>query len=120
MTGTTCGTTVTVAFPADEREEFTELVRGNEQRLLEQFTPVVRRQCVTLDLQFVQRIDAAGISALISLYRSAHEAGHRFAVSNAAPHVAEILALVGLDGVLLSRNTAETPQTGRDLALTAA
>ncbi|MFP5211327.1 MAG: STAS domain-containing protein [Acidobacteriota bacterium] len=119
MTGTTCSTTVTVAFPADDREELTELVRGNEQRLLEEIKPLVSRQCVTLDLGPVRRIDAAGISALISLYRFAEEAGHCFTVSNTAPHVAEILSLVGLDRILLSRNAAEAPREPA-LSLTAA
>jgi anti-anti-sigma regulatory factor len=71
-------------------------------------TPVVRRQSVSLDMTSVERIDAAGIAALISLYRIADEAGNSFSVSNAAPHVAELLALVGLDGILLSHN-AEPP-----------
>lgn len=119
MTGTTCSTTVTVAFPADEHEELAELVRGNEQRLLKEVKPLVSRQCVTLDLAPVRRIDAAGISALISLYCFAEEAGHCFTVANAAPHVAEILALVGLDRILVSRNAAEAPQE-HEFSLTAA
>jgi anti-anti-sigma factor len=87
-----------------EMTKLTELVRGNDQRLLEQMRPLVRRQSVALDLASVQRIDAAGISALISLYTYARETGHSFTVSNASPRVAEILVLVGLDRILMSQN----------------
>lgn len=79
-----------------------ELVRGQEQCLLERVGPVIERNNVTLDLHNVQRIDAAGIAALISLYRKALDAGHEFTIIHAAPRVATILALVGLDDVLLS------------------
>ena len=120
MTGTTCTTTATVAIATGERDDLTELVRGSEQRLIEQLAPLVRRQCVTLDLQLVQRIDAAGIAALISLYRAAHEAGHCFTVSHAAPHVVEILALVGLDRILISQSVEETVGCEAELAQSAA
>ena len=40
-------------------------LKMDEQRLLERVAPLVRRQCVTLDLGSVERIDAAGIAALI-------------------------------------------------------
>jgi anti-anti-sigma factor len=89
--------------------ELTELVRGQEQSFLAQFTPLVRRQNVTLDLGSVMRIDAAGIAALISLYASAHETGHCFTVVNTKPRVAEILLLVGLEQLLVSHNTVRTP-----------
>lgn len=82
----------------------TELVRGHDQALLDHLEPLVCRQDLTLDLQSVERIDAAGITALIFLYRSACEADHSFSVSNASPHVAEILALVGLDRILLTQD----------------
>jgi anti-anti-sigma factor len=81
-----------------------ELVRGQEQAFLEQLTPLVHEQSVTLDLRNVTRIDAAGLAALISLYCAARSAGNRFGVRCASSHVAEMLALVGLDGVLLQRN----------------
>jgi anti-anti-sigma factor len=83
----------------------TELVRGNERQLVEELTPVVRRQGVALDLAAVERIDAAGIAALISLYRAAHECGHAFTILDPAPHVRELLALVGLDSILLLHDT---------------
>ena len=87
----------------------TELVRGNEQLLLERILPLVERRCVALDLHTVTRIDAAGIAALISLYCAACESGHTFTVTNPSPHVKEILALVGLDRILESQNTDRFP-----------
>jgi len=79
-------------------------VRGSEGRFIDELTPVVRRQNVSLDLTSVERIDAAGIAALISLYRIARESDNRFSLSKGTARVAEMLALVGLDGILLSRN----------------
>jgi anti-anti-sigma regulatory factor len=52
----------------------------------------------------VERIDAAGITALILLYGSACDSGHSFCVVNASERVARVLALVGLDAILLSHN----------------
>jgi anti-anti-sigma factor len=91
--------------------ELHELVRGQEQDFVQRLTPLVSRQSVTLDLTHIERIDAAGIAALISLYWCADTAGNRFTVVNASAHVAEILALVGLDRILLSRNAAPRPQS---------
>lgn len=79
-----------------------ELVRGEEQRLVSQLQPVVRAQSVTLDIRNIERIDAAGIAVLISLYGEAHLSGHEFAIINASPRVVEILELVGLDRILIS------------------
>lgn len=87
--------------------ELTELVRGQDRELVERLTPVVRKQNVALDLGMVDRIDAAGIAALIALYGLARDAGHGFAVANATSHVREILALVGLDRILLSQNALD-------------
>ncbi len=98
--------TATLSIPYDTvtfaASGLTELVRGNEECLLGQLSPLVRSGSVMLDLGQVERIDAAGIAALISLYGRACEAGHRFSVTNPSPHVAEILKLVGLDQILLS------------------
>jgi anti-anti-sigma factor len=80
----------------------TELVRGNDHCLVAQMEPLVRRQSVALDLSAVERIDAAGISALISLYGCAHDSGHKFRLYNVTPRVMEILSLVGLDIILLT------------------
>lgn len=82
--------------------EMHELVRGQEQVLLEQLTPLVCKQDVSLDLRRLERIDAAGIAALISLYACAHRVGHDFTIANASPRIAEILALVGLDHILMN------------------
>ena len=105
---------------AIEASELTELVRGNEQRLLDRVAPLVRRQCVSLDLGSVERIDAAGIAALISLYGSARDAGHSFTVMNASPRVAQILSLVGLERILLSQNTVYIPHCSPQLVRHAA
>jgi anti-anti-sigma factor len=87
-----------------------ELVRGEEQRLVRELQPVVRSQSVTLDMRNIERIDAAGIAVLISLYGEAHLSGHEFAIINASPRVVEILELVGLDRILLSQETSPCPQ----------
>jgi anti-anti-sigma factor len=112
MTGTISIPMDTAIMPAIEQAELTELVKGNEQKLLVWLSPLVRQQNVTLDLDRVQRIDAAGISALLSLYASARAAGHLFTVMNPSPHVAEILALVGLRRVLLSRIVVTKSHSG--------
>jgi anti-anti-sigma factor len=103
-----------------EVTELTELVRNHEQSMLARLTPLVRRQSVTLDLGSVQRIDAAGVAALLSLYSSARAAGHCFRVANPAPRVAEVLALVGLERILLSHNAPRKPHSGRRFQLHAA
>lgn len=80
-----------------------ELVRGQEHRLMDELEPVVRHRSVTLDMRQIERIDAAGIAALISLYGAAHSAGHDFTIVNASHRVDEILQIVGLDRILISR-----------------
>jgi anti-anti-sigma factor len=102
-------------FPAVERTEqadLTELVRGNEQNLLARLCPLVRRHSVMLDMRSVERIDAAGIAALISLHAAAQETGHCFTVVNLSPRVAEILSLVGLERILVSHNAVIEPHSG--------
>jgi anti-anti-sigma factor len=112
---------ITTVEPANHTEIFlADLVRGNDRRLLDRLTPLVCRQSLSLDLSSVQRIDAAGIAALIALYRAAHEAGHRFTVSKASSRVAKILALVGLDHILLSQNVVRTSYSGPQLRQNAA
>ena len=87
-----------------------ELVRGQEQRLMRDLEPVVREHSVTLDMRQIERIDAAGIAALISLYGAAHAAGHEFTIVNASHRVDEILQIVGLDRILISRAVNPCPQ----------
>ena len=84
--------------------EMTELVRGDEQQFIERVAPRLREESLTLDLGKIDRIDAAGVAALISLYSTARNHGHKFTVSNVSPRVAEILELVGLDDILVSHN----------------
>jgi anti-anti-sigma factor len=82
----------------------TELVRGQEQKFLEQLQPLVSAQNVVLDLHKVTRIDAAGLASLITLYCDACKAGHSFRIANPSVHVAELLALVRLDRLLVTRD----------------
>jgi anti-anti-sigma factor len=92
--------------------DVTELIRGREQGLLARLAPLVRRQSVTLDLSPVRRIDAAGIGALLSLHANARAGGYRFSVVNPTRRVAEMLRLVGLEGVLLSHIMVEKSPSG--------
>ena len=108
------------AQEAIERILLTELVRGQDGDLYARLAPVVRRQHLILDLELVERIDAAGIAALISLYRCASDAGFRFAVTNPSSHVAEIIAVVGLERILVSRNADRVPQASPGLRRSAA
>ena len=55
-------------------------------------------------MRHIERIDAAGIAVLISLYGEAHLSGHEFAIVNASHRVVEILELVGLNRILISRH----------------
>lgn len=80
-----------------------ELVRGQEQGFIQELAPVVARESVALDFGLVERIDAAGLSALITLYTDACKAGHTLTVSRLNRHVREILQLVGLDRILMER-----------------
>jgi anti-anti-sigma regulatory factor len=89
-------------------ETLTELVRGQDQLLLERYLPLVRKEPVALNFVSVRRIDAAGVSALVSLYTTANKAGHAFTILNASPHVAETLGLLGLDRILLSQNAVQS------------
>lgn len=101
-------------------EGISNLVRGAETRLLEQIMPMVRRQSVRLDLGRVERVDAAGIAALITLYCAAREAGSCFGVTNPTPHVREILMLVGLDRFLMPEDQAGQGCSEPELARSAA
>jgi anti-anti-sigma factor len=128
MTSTMCDTNPPVpvlvewnpSVGSTEMSGLTELVRGHDQELLDRLAPLARRQSLILDLRSVERIDAAGIAALISLYRSACEAGHCFTVTNVSPRVAEILIMVGLDQILLSQNAVHDSHCGPEMRRTAA
>jgi anti-anti-sigma factor len=105
---------------AMEATEMTELVRGNEQGLLQRVAPLASRQSVCLDMSSVERIDAAGIAALISLYASARDAGHTFSICGVSHRVAEILNLVGLEHLLEYHNVVINSHTGPRLERPAA
>ena len=96
------------------------LVRGTETGLLEEIMLLVQRQSVWLDLSCVERIDAAGLAALIALYRAAGESGRCFGVTNPTPHVREILCLVGLDKFLMNENSEEAGCPESEVARNAA
>jgi anti-anti-sigma factor len=98
----------------------TELVRGQEQKFLEQLKPLVCEQNVTVDLRKVTRIDAAGLAALITLYCDACKAGHNFRIANPSVHVAELLALVRLDALLVTQTAEEFSCAGLQLQESAA
>lgn len=89
-----------------------ELVRGQEQSFLEELAPTVVRENVALDFGEVERIDAAGLAALITLYTDACKAGHTLTVLRPGRHVREILQIVGLDRILVAQPEPE-PRVGR-------
>jgi anti-anti-sigma factor len=79
-----------------------ELVRGTEAQIIGGLLPRVKQESVALDLSGVERIDAAGIAALITLYCGAVEAGTHFCVVAPSPHVLELLRIVGLESILVT------------------
>lgn len=81
-----------------------ELVRGTETQVIDELMPRVKQESVVLNLASVERIDAAGIAALITLYCSAVEAGTEFSVIDPSHHVLELLRLVGLEQILVAGN----------------
>ncbi len=89
-----------------------ELVKGREQKILEELQPLVERRSVRLDLSSITRIDAAGLAALVSLYCAARKAGHEFTVVHPQRNVARILAIVGLDRVLVSNGLGDALPRG--------
>jgi anti-anti-sigma factor len=120
MNGTICSEEMTTNMGAAKSSQLTELVRGNEQCFIDEIKPLVRHQSVSLDLTSVERIDAAGIAALIALYRIASASGHRFSVSKVSARVAEMLKLVGLDRILLSQNAKLASHSASKMARNAA
>jgi len=86
-----------------------ELVRGQEQSFLEELTDTVVGESVALDFGAIDRIDAAGLAALITLYSDACKAGHTLTVSRPSRHVREILQIVGLDRILIARPDVDCP-----------
>jgi len=110
-------------FPLDSATQIVsgvrQLVRGREQEILEELQPLVESRSVRFDLSSIERIDAAGLAALVSLYCAASKAGHEFAVVYPSPQVARILTIVGLDRVLLWKDSEETlpPATRQEVRM---
>ena len=104
----------------DVASDVSELVRGQEQKFLEWLRPMVQSQSVRLDLSSVERIDAAGIAALITLYCDARQANREFTILRAKQRVREILALVGVEQLLASQNAKGKSHSGTSVELTAA
>lgn len=78
-----------------------ELVRGTEEQIVAELMPRVKQESLALDLSKVERIDAAGIAALITLYCTAVEAGREFYVVSPSARVLDLLRLVGLESILV-------------------
>lgn len=96
-----------------------KLIRGCESAFVDQLLPRARQQSLRLNLSAVSQIDAAGIAALIALYRACGESGHQLTVVQPSEHVHELLHLVGLEHLLVAEN--QTCATGyKHAALTAA
>ena len=89
-----------------------ELVRGQVAGLIERLGRLVTEQSVALDLGAVERIDAAGIAALVLLYQNAHASGRRFRVTNVPPRVEDLLAMVGLERYLGSQPAGPASLSG--------
>ncbi len=117
MTTAICDTATTLGI---ELGDSTELVRGHDQWLLQRIMPLVYQQSLVLDLSAIKRIDAAGIAALITVYATACQEGHNFKVCNPSRQVAKILALVGLDRILLSQNAVRASHPGSNFERSAA
>ena len=79
-----------------------ELVRGSESEILRELLPRVKQESVALDLSGVDRIDAAGIASLITLYCTAVEAGRDFSIVSPSAHVLDLLRVVGLERILVA------------------
>ena len=107
-------------FQTAEFAEMRELMREESESLLERLGSLVLDRNVMLDLSGVEKIDAAGISALLALYNRAREAGNRFSLVNVPERVAEILGVVGLERLLVSHNPVQSSQYGSGLHRSAA
>ena len=85
-----------------------ELVRGSEETFLHELLPRVKQESVALDLSAVDRIDAAGIAALITLYCTSIESGTTFSIVEPSHRVLELLHVVGLDSILIHGSGSAT------------
>jgi len=85
-----------------------ELIRGSETEIMSELLPRVKRESVALNMSAVDRIDAGGIAALITLYCTSIKAGNDFSVVAPSPHVLETLRVVGLEAILLTGSRPES------------
>jgi len=117
-----CGIESVAAVPQTLRMvcRQTQLVRGEESELIGEIAARLQTHSIELDLASVERIDAAGIAALVSLYALAHSLGRSFRIVSMSRHVKEILTLVRLDGLLSSHIVSGAPQSGHCCEIVAA
>jgi anti-anti-sigma factor len=87
--------------PVTEVAATGKLVRGCESTFVDQLLPRARKESLLLNLSAVSQIDAAGIAALIALYRTCNESGYQLTVVEPSEHVHEVLHLVGLEHLLI-------------------
>jgi len=90
-----------------------ELVRGTEDLIVGELISRVKQESVALDLSKVERIDAAGIAALITLYCTAIEAGNQFYVVSPSARVLDMLRLVGLESILVPAGNSSNSQESK-------
>jgi anti-sigma B factor antagonist len=68
-------------------------------------------QGVTLELSELSMCDSTGLGALVRLYRQAAAAGLSFRLRDPRPHVADLLAMTGIDKVIpVDRSGPHEPQ----------
>jgi anti-anti-sigma factor len=80
----------------------TELVRGTDEHFVAMLLPRVEKESIALNLANIERIDAAGIAALITLYCTACKAGTDFSIVTPSAHVLDLLRIVGLESILVA------------------
>jgi anti-anti-sigma factor len=68
-----------------------ELTQKSRKAFLERMKPIVRASSVSLDLTEAGEVDAAGLGALVSLNKRAHESGHRIRLVGVQPNLAQLL-----------------------------
>ena len=97
-----------------------ELVRGQEQSFIEELAPRGSRADRGARLCLVERIDAAGLAALITLYTDACKAGHTLTVRVPAVMCGRSFSSSASTASLLSRTLRRIPRFELQDAETAA
>lgn len=90
--------------PVTEVAATGKLIRGCESAFVDQLLPRAQKESLQLNLSAVSQMDAAGIAALVALYRASSESGHQLSVVQPSEHVHELLHLVGLEHLLITEN----------------